>query len=408
MNVLELFAGIGGIGKGLEASGMTIIGQVEIDDYCQKVLTKHWPDVPKWRDIIEFNNRIEKGEIDIAADLICGGFPCTDISIAGKTAGIRGEHSGLWWEMLRTIRLVRPKHFIVENVANLIGWFDVTPGLPPHPPEVEGEEWEMETEQYQGIAPILGGIQESRYDSEWDGIPAEAVFSPQRRDRTFIVAHTKCRGWGEGSEQERWEEGAETIGHLGTGFEGRECELANTKGESSNGCDNNSRVCSCAEQVSKSGNGGGEESVANSKMLNGKRPLTERDCSRRPEEEVGNGSCSQGKLARANIEGLGGSEKTRDTCRCGEGKDEHLGRLCKLCRGASSNVKPTMGGNLARISAGMDGFGWPAGPNNPQHPWEPPRVSTGKGKRKDRLKALGNAVVPQVAELIGRMIMESD
>src|SRR3990170_7573261 len=100
MKVLSLFSG-GGLGDyGLELAGMEIVGQVEIDDYCQKILKLRWPDVPKWTDIKNVTGK-EILERVGTVDLISGGFPCQDISLAGAGAGIDGEQSGLWKEMFR-------------------------------------------------------------------------------------------------------------------------------------------------------------------------------------------------------------------------------------------------------------------------------------------------------------------
>ena len=94
----SLFAGIGGMDLGLERAGMECAWQVEIDPYCQKVLAKHWPDVQRFGDIKDCGaHNLEP------VDLICGGFPCQDISLAGKGAGIEGERSGLWSEYHRII-----------------------------------------------------------------------------------------------------------------------------------------------------------------------------------------------------------------------------------------------------------------------------------------------------------------
>jgi DNA (cytosine-5)-methyltransferase 1 len=111
----SLFAGIGGMDLGLERAGMVCRWQVEIDDYCRRVLAKHWPDVPKYGDIREVT-----GEELERVDLICGGFPCQDISNAGKRAGIDGERSGLWSEYIRLVRVLRPRYVLVENVAALL------------------------------------------------------------------------------------------------------------------------------------------------------------------------------------------------------------------------------------------------------------------------------------------------
>lgn len=116
LTVGSLFAGIGGIELGLEWTGrFRTIWQIEKDDYARRVLDKHWPNVRRYDDIREV------GAHNLApVDLICGGFPCQDLSVAGKGAGLEGARSGLWYEMLRIITELRPAWAIVENVYR--GW----------------------------------------------------------------------------------------------------------------------------------------------------------------------------------------------------------------------------------------------------------------------------------------------
>ena len=119
LRVLDLFSGIGGFSLGLErTNGFQTVAFCEIDLFCRQVLKKHWPNVPCFEDI----TKLGEGELDEIGkvDVICGGFPCQDISCAGKGAGIHAERSGLWWEMLRIVRLVRPRYVLVENVAALL------------------------------------------------------------------------------------------------------------------------------------------------------------------------------------------------------------------------------------------------------------------------------------------------
>jgi DNA (cytosine-5)-methyltransferase 1 len=185
----SLFAGIGGLDLGLERAGMSCAWQVEIDDYAQKVLAKHWPDVPRFRDVREV------GAHNLApVDVICGGFPCQDISNAGKRAGIDGERSGLWAEYARIIREVRPRYVLVENVAALLA---------------------------RGLGRVLGDLAESGFDAEWDCIPAAAVGAPHRRDRLFLVAYARRAGRGaEDGRRDSSQQGAgsgrqETTGGAG-------------------------------------------------------------------------------------------------------------------------------------------------------------------------------------------------
>jgi DNA (cytosine-5)-methyltransferase 1 len=149
---------VGGLDKGLEDAGMKVKWQVEIDPYCRKVLAKHWPDVERFEDVREV------GVHNLAAvDLVCGGFPCQDISNAGKRAGIDGARSGLWAEFARLIRELRPQLVLVENVAALLN---------------------------RGMGRVLGDLAEGGYDAKWDCIPAAAVGAPHIRNRVFILAYT--------------------------------------------------------------------------------------------------------------------------------------------------------------------------------------------------------------------------
>lgn len=157
MKVLDLFSGIGGFSLGLERAGMTTAQFVEIDPFCQAVLKQHWPKVPVHGDIKSF--RGDPGQFDV----ICGGFPCQDISTAGKGAGLAGERSGLWSEFARLIGEVRPRYVIVENVAALLG---------------------------RGLGTVLGDLASLGYDAEWHCIPASHVGAPHRRDRVWVVAYT--------------------------------------------------------------------------------------------------------------------------------------------------------------------------------------------------------------------------
>jgi DNA (cytosine-5)-methyltransferase 1 len=155
LTVGSLFSGIGGFDLAAERVGWEIKWQVEIDPYCTKVLEKHWPHVRRYGDIkrLRYPSRV---------DVICGGFPCQDISQAGKRAGIDGTRSGLWREMARIVRAVRPRYVVVENVSALLA---------------------------RGLGRVLGDLAACGYDAEWDCIPAFAVGAPHRRDRVFLVAY---------------------------------------------------------------------------------------------------------------------------------------------------------------------------------------------------------------------------
>lgn len=159
----SLFAGIGGMDLGLERSGMRCAWQVEIDDYATRVLAKHWPAVQRERDV-----RTVGAHNLPPVDVICGGFPCQDISDAGKRAGITGSRSGLWSEFARLIGELRPRYALIENVAALLG---------------------------RGLDTVLCDLAALGYDAEWEIISAASVGAPHRRERVFIVAYPNCTEW---------------------------------------------------------------------------------------------------------------------------------------------------------------------------------------------------------------------
>jgi DNA (cytosine-5)-methyltransferase 1 len=168
LKLLDLFSGIGGFSLGLERTGgFETVAFCEIEEFPRRVLAKHWPEVPQYEDIRDLTaSRLRDDGISV--DAICGGFPCQDISTAGKGAGIEGERSGLWSEYARLIGELRPQVVFVENVAALLG---------------------------RGLDRVLGDLAALGYDAEWHCIPASAVGAPHRRDRVWIVAYPSSIGW---------------------------------------------------------------------------------------------------------------------------------------------------------------------------------------------------------------------
>lgn len=162
MRILDLFSGIGGFSLGLERAGMKTVVFCEIDPKARQVLKKHWPDVPVYEDVSTL-----KGDQIGPVDVICGGFPCQDISLAGKGAGLEGARSGLWFEYHRLIKEIKPKYAIIENVAAL---------------------------RSRGLDQVLRSLAEIGYDAEWHCIPASAVGAPHQRDRIWIIAYPNNNG----------------------------------------------------------------------------------------------------------------------------------------------------------------------------------------------------------------------
>ncbi|RTK93849.1 MAG: DNA cytosine methyltransferase [Rickettsiales bacterium] len=163
LNVLDIFSGIGGFSIGLEAVGMKTVAFCEINPFCRKILTRHWPSIPIFSDITTIHREDLKALLKI--DVIAGGFPCQDISVAGKGGGIKAKRSGLWKEFARLINEVRPKYAIIENVANL---------------------------RSTGLISVLQDLWTIGYDAEWHCIPASAFGAPHRRDRIWIIAYPSC------------------------------------------------------------------------------------------------------------------------------------------------------------------------------------------------------------------------
>ncbi len=160
--VLDLFSGIGGFSLGLERAGMETVAFCEFDKHCQKVLKKHWPDVPIHNDVRELNGYEYRGSVDV----VCGGFPCQDLSVAGKKAGFDGERSSLYREMLRIISECMPRYAIFENVTGLLTG--------------ESGRW---------FGQFLYDLASIGYDAEWHCISASELGAHHHRDRVWIIAY---------------------------------------------------------------------------------------------------------------------------------------------------------------------------------------------------------------------------
>jgi DNA (cytosine-5)-methyltransferase 1 len=296
----SLFAGIGGFDLGLERAGMECAWQVEIDPYAQKVLAKHWPDVRRHADVCTFPP--EEG--DWKVDVICGGFPCQDISYAGKGAGLAGERSGLWYEFARIIGHLRPPYVIVENVSALLN---------------------------RGMGEVLGTLASLGYDAEWHVIPASAVGAPHRRDRVWIVA----------------------------------VRNANSKREARYGISDAKHGAAVSTQARREPSRvGSEPYVADAEGISGRAGL----CQGRPQQHG------------------------HQPCDCGSDVPD------AVSDGSQGIVEA--GATVGAID-GSGGGWWATEP-------DVGRVAHGVPSRVDRLRCLGNAVVPQVVELIGRAIMERE
>ena len=436
IRILDICSGIGGFSLGLESTGgFDTVAFCEFDDFCRKVLNKHWPNVPIYKDLKEIGNEPERIIQDF--DLICGGIPCQPFSVAGKKKG-KEDDRHLWPYMYEIIKYKKPTWVIVENVG---GFVNVA---------LDDVCLDLETQGYATQSFI---------------IPACSVEAPHRRDRIWIlgknVGNTSSDGRteSESSEKERGtirqsEEGrvleskgaSDVANATSEGLEGRisgdnqggqEWQALSRSEEQQHqvGADTRcSSGVSTKEDVSDSGRKGlqghrGEHGLreASQEEQTGRRSQ-ERDVSHAKELDRNvddNGLSGQGDgQQRQGLQGeLGGASGNRaedvaDTERLGQqgqGKHERPSNTAKASEGQASgtddgsqgqtwqgHTEPGVGGMADGVSARLDGhYGFEREPNIP-------RVATGIPERVNRLKALGNSIVPQVIYNIGLAILEEE
>jgi DNA (cytosine-5)-methyltransferase 1 len=311
MNVLDLFSGIGGFSLGLEATGgFRTMAFCEIEPYCQAVLRKHWPSVPCHSDITKLDATPLRGR----ADVICGGFPCQDISTAGKGAGITGSRSGLWTEYARIIDEVRPRYVIVENVAALLS---------------------------RGLGRVLGDLAALGYDAEWNCIPASAVGAPHRRDRVWIVAYT-------GRERSSGRRKVRNVG----------CTEAKSESQAQEW------------QWLRDASDDSRTAMAHTESLRRQWGWYAR--------QRWNGFKDSGENVVAYSAGFGREGSGMSPLRCSPKENEER--------------------KAVDAFSGSIGHQWSVEPNVG-------RVADGIPNRVDRLRSLGNSIVPQIAQIIGEAIM---
>jgi DNA (cytosine-5)-methyltransferase 1 len=261
LTIGSLFSGIGGLELGLEWAGLgPVLWQVEQDAFCNGILARHWPNAARFHDVRTV------GATDLPmVDVICGGFPCQDVSSAGKRAGLAGERSGLWREFARITGELRPRAVVVENVRSGVTRY---------------------------LCAVRTDLHQLGYRTRAVEVSAAEVGAPQLRRRVFVLAYAD-------GLRESQSCGIEPVERRRTG----------------NGC---------------------------------------------------------GDVAAAETQ-------------CGASQ-------------------PSLGGDATGLPDRLDQ--WPAGRGESQHEWEPPRTLAGVSNRTAKLKALGNAVVPQCAEVAGRVLLD--
>jgi DNA (cytosine-5)-methyltransferase 1 len=350
LRLLDTFSGIGGFSLAARwLGGFTTVQFVEREPFCQRILRKHWPDVPIHDDICTFNP--EPG----SADVVVGGFPCQDISTAGKQAGIKeGTRSGLFYELMRIVRLVGPQYVVLENVAAITS---------------------------NGLDTVFGTLAEAGFDAEWACIPAADVGACHRRDRWWCVAYAS----GEGRRQ---------VARGSSGDEGQD-----------------ERRAALHDHVA--GRAGKERDGAADSATHPQ--------SRRRRAGPGQGASQAGHQGPGA--GGGAGDVAYASGRRNSGSDQHAWQSLQSERMGESGMlnaphphhQPQQERQPAAIAAGSGRPCWGDAPRRLNPDWrsylsEPVlcRGDDGLSNRVDRLKALGNAVVPQVAMVPLARVLELD
>ena len=369
MRCLDLFSGIGGFALAASwvwESELDLVGFCEKDKYCQKVLTKNFPDIPIYSDITELDGRQFTN-----IDLVTGGFPCQDISVAGKGAGIDGERSGLWSELLRIISEVQPRYALIENVPMLI---------------------------HRGLGRVLCDLTQIGYDCEWQIIGADDVGARHRRKRIWIVAYPRLNGrgsFGEGSIR------GYGNGQLEEGI--RLTETVEVTGSS--------ETFQPMAHSQYSGRNGTQESRKDYGIQSAIQSW-QKLCLDEPERE--SDLWSSGDMAHSQSE-RGRSRETgkqrvtscsgeKISSRSGTGRETipHPASIRSSRQGEleyASYQEETGEGKTSSIEYERIGDIWTTEPSVG-------RVAHGVSSRMDRLRGLGNAIVPQCAAIIMHLIKE--
>ncbi len=288
LTIGSLFSGIGGLDLGLECAlrdegfDVSTIWQCEQDAWCRGILARHWPDALRYDDVRTVGADAPR------VDILCGGFPCQDVSLAGTGTGLAGPRSGLWFEFARIVREARPRIVVVENVTALAS---------------------------RGLDAVLRELSEAGYDAIWFDLRASDVGAPHERPRLFVVAYADAERQGLKREDDvPSDEGMEEP-----------------PGHDAHGC-GAARVCGS------------------------------------PDER-------------------GGAAPQRR----GDGQPRLVGGADGVSCGVDSVALPSV---------------WPSGTDAAQSAWEPPRVTPRDASAARRLGAIGNAVSPRVAYVVGLVVAE--
>lgn len=322
INYLDLFSGIGGFPLGLSMAGIEFNNHYfsEIDPYAIKVYRKHFPNAVELGDVTKIDGRTLPG-----IDLITGGFPCQDISVAGKQKGIDGGiRSGLFYQIIRIARDCHPRIIFLENVSNLLS--------------INGGS---------DFGTVLRELASIGYDTEWHCVPASHVGAPHRRDRIWIVAYSHNTGdrTPRSKADEQWTQGGKKWEH--------------------------SQLESC----------GHDKDVAYPRCKHGERNTegVETDTPKRADGKLYAESSRKGQdVAATKCQGL---ERREKTLRPQERRNSDAGHNRENIGGEWRNRQWIVEPNVGRVANGVQ-------------------------YRVDRLKCLGNAVVPQVVAYLTELLVK--
>lgn len=425
--VVLLYSGIGGLDLGLEWAGWRLAAQVELDPFCRAILARYWPEVPRHDDIQTFPAWWH-AQPRPQVDLVCAGFPCQPVSAAGKRQA-QADPRWLWPQVARCVRLLRPRLVLLENVPGLLA---------------------------RGMGEVLGDLAGLGYDAQWDCLAAADIGAPHLRRRVFILAHRSSAGLADADQRtgdrvpERDQAGGlaagaaersparpsgHPAGHLADPdrvsieephqppphwWPAPRRDHPAGRGQAVADADGGRRPAAESELPARQPDPGGLGTLADPSGGQPQRPRGPGELAGPPGPGAGQGpqrqrhghAAGDRRAAVADPQGLG---------RLGQGRHQQgpggpLGpaRPDRPGRADQHAAQPGVGGGadgpaggLDRPAGGLDpatGFpGWPAPPGHPQHGWEPPRTIPGRQPhRTRRLAALGNAVVPHVAQAAGQ------
>ena len=356
MNYIDLFSGIGGFALGAYWAGMRFEnhycsdiepyavelykkrfpGSIQLGDIreidCEKLMADAMRSGRKQRERAQGGSDIRNSGMERQNWIITGGFPCQDISVAGKGTGIRGQRSGLWFEMWRIIRDLRPRFAIMENVGALA---------------------------VRGLTDVLGSLTEIGYDAEWQDIRAEDMGAPHRRERIWIVAYPV------------------RIGRRGRGYEDDPGQGRALQAQGSCPVDQSIDVAD-SERFRQSQSEGSQQNKRG-RFINSSPTMANTK------------GQHEGRLPEREIK-----KKSRSVLSSQDVSDTYSSRLSN---GDARENKQGSYFESAREISGRSGTPWSIEPDMG-------RLADGVSGRVDRLKGLGNSIVPQIAELLFRQIKE--